>query len=141
MTDYVRTGCLDAQMKKFGLFASGLLWEPYRAVEIIQINAYQFKGVIVMNTRKHSLALSLGTVILASTALTACSGTPFAAKDADATAHAKPADGKCGAKMDGKCGAKMEAKCGAKMDGKCGAKMEAKCGAKMDGKCGAKQGV
>ncbi|MBU0655832.1 MAG: hypothetical protein KJ914_12000 [Gammaproteobacteria bacterium] len=78
-----------------------------------------------MKSSKLSLALSLGTVIVATSALAACNstgGTPFSAKSADTTTQAKPADGSCGAKKDGSCGAKKDASCGAKKDGSCGAK-------------------
>jgi uncharacterized low-complexity protein len=88
-----------------------------------------------MQTNKRSIALSLGTVILASTALVACSGSPFSAKGADSAMQGKSADGSCGAKkkMDGSCGAKKDGSCGAKK------KMDGSCGAKKDGSCGAKK--
>ncbi|MDQ5770371.1 hypothetical protein [Thiothrix subterranea] len=81
-----------------------------------------------MKSNKLSLALSLGTVLIAGTALAGCSNNPFSAeKGADTTTtstttQAKPADGSCGAKKDGSCGAKKDGSCGAKKDGSCGAK-------------------
>ena len=82
-----------------------------------------------MQTPKFNLALSVGTILLASSTLTACSSNPFSAEKAAEPAKteaAKPADGKCGAKQDGKCGAMKDGKCGAKQDGKCGAAPAAK---------------
>ena len=95
-----------------------------------------------MKSNKLSIALSLGTIILAGSALTACSNngtSPFSAKSADTTTHAKSADGSCGAKKDGSCGAKKDGSCGAKKDGSCGAKKDGSCGANKDGNCGAKK--
>ncbi|OQX08591.1 MAG: hypothetical protein BWK73_25085 [Thiothrix lacustris] len=76
-----------------------------------------------MKSNKFSLALSVGTVLVAGAALAGCSNNPFSAeKSADTTTHAKPADASCGAKKDGSCGAKKDGSCGAKKDGSCGAK-------------------
>ncbi|QTR50964.1 hypothetical protein [Candidatus Thiothrix anitrata] len=92
-----------------------------------------------MKSNKLSLALSLGTIILAGSALTACGTSPFSAKSADTTTTAKSTNGSCGAKKDGSCGAKKDGSCGAKKDGSCGAKKEGSCGAKKDGSCGTKK--
>ncbi|QQZ28282.1 hypothetical protein HMY34_05650 [Thiothrix subterranea] len=85
-----------------------------------------------MKSNKLSLALSLGTVLIAGTTLAGCGSNPFSAeKGADTTmTHTKPADGSCGAKKDGSCGAKQDGSCGAKKDGSCGAKQDGSCGAK-----------
>jgi uncharacterized low-complexity protein len=81
-----------------------------------------------MQTPKFNLALSVGTILLAGSTLTACSSNPFSAEKAAEPAKteaAKPAEGKCGAKQDGKCGAMKDGKCGAaKADP--AAKMDAK---------------
>lgn len=95
-----------------------------------------------MKSNKLSLALSLGTVIIAGSALAGCSsagGSPFSAKSTDTAAEAKHADGSCGAKKDGNCGVKKDGSCGAKKDGNCGAKKDASCGANKDASCGAKK--
>lgn len=95
-----------------------------------------------MKSTKLSLALSVGTVLIAGSVLAGCSNagkSPFSAKSADATTQTKSADGSCGAKKDGSCGAKKDGSCGAKKDGSCGAKKEGSCGANKDGNCGAKK--
>lgn len=93
-----------------------------------------------MKSSKFSLALSVGTVLVAGSVLAGCSNNPFSAEKAtDSTTQAKPADGSCGTKKDGNCGAKKDGSCGAKKDGSCGAKKEGSCGANKDGNCGAKK--
>lgn len=95
-----------------------------------------------MKSNKLSLALSLGTVLIAGTALVGCSSNPFSAEksaDTKSTTEAKPATDGSAAKKDGACGAKKDGSCGAKKDGACGAKKDGSCGAKKDGACGAKK--
>ena len=73
-----------------------------------------------MQKRNLTLALSVGAILVAGSALSACNHTPYKSESSNATAG-KAADGKCGAKQDGSCGAKQDGNCGAKKDGSCGA--------------------
>lgn len=94
-----------------------------------------------MKSNKFSLALSLGTVLIAGTTLAGCSSNPFSAEksaDTKSATEAKPAADSA-AKKDGACGAKKDGSCGAKKDGACGAKKDGSCGTKKDGACGAKK--
>lgn len=83
-----------------------------------------------MQSKKLSMALSVGTILIAGTTLAACNHSPFEAKNGDASMHSKMANGgSCGAKKDGSCGANKSASCGAKKDSSYSANKEGACGA------------